>query len=443
MRVAIVGYATDGRASAQYYAERGDQVEIRDGNTDLAVPAEFDSRLGPDHLQGLDAFDLVIRSSGVHPDRLTEANPQCPDLAERITTSVNEFAKHSPSPRLIGVTGTKGKGTTSTLVAELLTAAGKTVHLGGNIGVGMLSLLPQVAPGDWCVLELSSFQLHDFTARIPRAVGLSVTPEHLNWHADLADYHRAKGRLFSHQHAQDLTVYNSRSTVASELAALSPGHKVGFDVPPAGRAATVREGAYVEGTTVFHGDTAVIETAEIALPGRHNLENVCAAVSVLWDVLDGDVGVIAGVLRSWTGLAEHLELVRTIDGVRWYNDTYATAPDAALAAMQAFDEPKVMIIGGIDKQVPQDDFVAEILADDSVRAVVLIDDLAPKLQPLFNGDGRAVLGGGSMEQIVATAADLAQSGDIVLLSPGAAGNGGMFRDKWDRGRQFTGAVGAL
>lgn len=445
LRVAVVGYATDGRATAAYHAARGDRVEIRDANPATEVDPSFDRLLGPDHLSDLDSFDLVVRSSGVHPDKLLAANPAAPGLADKITTSVNEFVRHSPSSHLYGVTGTKGKGTTATLIAELLRAAGRTVHLGGNIGIGMLSLLPLVGPDDHCVLELSSFQLFDFTGRVPTAVALSITPEHLNWHADLADYQGAKARLFAHQAPGDVTVFNARSATAAAAAAHSPGRRFGFDVPPIGEPPAAREAAFVDGERLWHGDTMIMDVAEIALPGRHNLENVCAAVSATWPEIAGDLDAARAVLRRWSGLSEHLELIRETGGVRWYNDTYATAPDAALAAMRSFDRPKVLIIGGIDKQVPQADFVAAIAAEQSVRGVVLIDDLAPQLAELFAGRGydRAVLGGDSMDAIVATAARLAEPGDVVLLSPGAAGNGGMFADKWDRGRRFTAAVAAL
>lgn len=446
MKVAIVGYARDGKASAEYWRELGDSVTVCDENEAITkdLPSDFASQLGPDYLKNLHAFDLIVRTSGMHPRTIIDANPDHPEIAERITTSINEFIRVCRTENIIGVTGTKGKGTTSTLAAKMLEAAGKTVHLGGNIGIAMLGFVHRVKPSDWVVTEMSSFQLYDLKRSVHTGVCLSVTPEHLNWHDDLEDYHSAKANLFRLQQPGDQAIYNALSETAKDIASAGPGEKIAYEVPPLNEQPTHKEGAYVSGGHLYHRDTQIMPIKDIVLPGRFNLENICAALTAVWPAIDNNIEAIKKVLTTFTGLEEHLELIGEVDGVKYYNDTYATAPDAAMAAMSAFAQPKVMILGGIDKQVPLGPMADAIVAS-NVRGVVLIDDLADQLMTVFKEREfeNAVLGGSTMTEIVARARELAQPGDVVLLSPGAAGNGGMFIDKLDRGHQFNHAVEVL
>lgn len=447
MKVAIIGYAKDGKASAKYWEHCGASVEIRDANPeiDAEIPTHYSRRLGDSYLENLDEFDIISRSPSVHPQKIIEANGDNAKIIQKITTDTNEFVRVCPTKNIIGVTGTKGKGTTCTLIQKILESAGKTTHFGGNIGIPMLSLLPNIQKDDWVVIELSSFQLYDFRANIPVAVCLSVTEEHLNWHEDLADYHTAKGNLFKPQTADDIAIYNHKSAVASKLAAQSPAReKLPYDIPPVNQPPETTDGAYVKNETIFYKNQEVISVSDVAVFGRHNLENVCAAIAATWSAIDGDISAINNVLRTWTGLKEHLELIREIDGIKYYNDTYSAATDATFAAMDALPEPKVMILGGIDKGVDLEPMVIKT-TQSNVRGVVLIDDLAPRLAELFDKHDfkNAVLGGDTMTEIVNKAKALAKPGDTVLLSPGAAGNGGLFLDKHDRGHQFNEAVAHL
>jgi UDP-N-acetylmuramoylalanine--D-glutamate ligase len=444
MKVAVLGYGIEGRVSAQYWRAKGHQVTVCDQESDRDIPPEYGSKLGDGYLHDLEGFDLIVRSPGVHPEAILSANPGSPDLAAKITTNLNEFLNSCPTSHLIAVTGTKGKGTTATLAAKLLETAGRRVYLGGNIGVPPLEFLSKLQPEDYVVLELSSFQLFDVKRSVPTAVCLAVVPEHLNWHADVAEYQAAKANLFRLQTPESRAVYNARSETATAIAGNSPGDKIPYEVPPPGTEPEQKSGAHVSGDHVNYGNTEVAVVSEIALPGRHNLENVCAAIAATWPEIQGELNAARKVLREFRGLEEHLELIAEIDGVKYYNDTYATAPDAAIAAMNAFAADKVMILGGIDKKVPLEDFVDAVVKS-NVRGVVLIDDLAAQLADLFAARNykNAVMGGGTMSGIVAKAHAMAQSGDVVLLSPGCAGNGGMFVDKLDRGHQFNAAVKAL
>ena len=182
MNIAIVGYATEGRVSAEYFARRGHSVTICDQSTDVEIPDGLASQLGDGYLHGLDQFDLIVRSAGIHPDVILERNP---GVKPKITTAINEFLANSPTRNIIGITGTKGKGTTSTLTHKILESCGRKAWLGGNIGRSPLEFIDEMQPDDWVVLELSSFQLYDVHHSPHIAACLMVVPEHLDWHSDV------------------------------------------------------------------------------------------------------------------------------------------------------------------------------------------------------------------------------------------------------------------
>src|SRR5688500_762128 len=185
MKVAIIGYETEGRLNYEYWLAKGADITICDQDPDKDIPAGVPAQLGPGYLQNLEGFDVVVRTAGINPSIILAANA---GLEGKITTAINEFLQVCPTKNVIGVTGTKGKGTTSTLITKLLEASGKQVFLGGNIGVSPFSFLPQLTPDSWVVLELSSFQLYDLKHSPHIGVCLLVVPEHLNWHTDMDDY---------------------------------------------------------------------------------------------------------------------------------------------------------------------------------------------------------------------------------------------------------------
>lgn len=389
-------------------------------------------------LTGLDDFDLLVRGPAIHPRQLPTHTP--------ITSLTNIFLEHCPTQNLIGITGTKGKGTTSTLVANMLRAAGHTVFLGGNIGVPLLDDLPTMTPNDWVVLEMSNFQLIDARRSPHIATCLMLVPEHLDWHNDAAEYYAAKANIFSHQTSRDCAIYNSQNETSVTLAATSPGTKVPYSAPP---------GAYVEkGLVIIDGQT-VCQTDEIKLLGEHNWQNVCAAVTTVWHAGMRDIAAMRSVLTTFSGLPYHLELIREFDGIQYYNDSFSTTPETASVAVQAFTQPKVMIMGGSSKK---SDFtkLAQVVANNTVRATVVIGNTShphyatdgPTIEAALRKQGVTDIislvkpGGASMEEIVATARSAAQPGDVVVLSAGCA-SFDMFANYKERGKQFTAAVQAL
>lgn len=439
MKVAIVGFATEGIASARYYYALGHNITICDADNSLDIPKEFDTCLGGDYLSDLSRFDLIVRSAGIHPDTILRDNPTCGDA---ITTAVDEFLRVCPTKNIIGITGTKGKGTTSTLTAKMLEAAGMTVWLGGNIGRSPLEFVDQIQADDWVVLELSSFQLTDIRHSPHIAVCLMVVPEHLNWHEDMADYLAAKSQLFAYQKSDDVAIYYDKNTESRDIAANGAGQKIPYYARP---------GAWVDDNVITIQDQEICTTDELKLLGKHNWQNVCAAVTAVWHALSPAIPseinrlkkAIRGVLTSFSGLEHRLEFVREIDGVRYFDDSFGTTPETAIVAIEAFADAKIAILGGSDKGASYDMLAKNIRAND-VRHVLLIGEQADRIQAaLENVDFRDFSPGGqTMTEIVGTARDIAMPGDVVLLSTACA-SFDMFENYKDRGAQFSQAVRAL
>lgn len=439
MNVALVGYALQNEATLRYFQQQGATITICDQNPELVVPAGVQSQLGLDYLKNLDRFDLIVRTDGIHPHKILEQNPGAKD---KLTTAINLFFENNRTP-VIGVTGTKGKGTTSTLIAKILEAAGKRVVLGGNIGVPALDLLAPAAQADYVVLELSSFQLIDCDYSPHIGICLMVVPEHLNWHQDLDEYVGAKQHLFMHQTADDLAVFNRHNALSHDIAAASAAPKVSYEVPGPGAEPSARTGAFVDGDTLYMNEVPVCRTDEIALLGRHNLENICASIAATWELINHDTAAIKTVVGSFAGLEHRLELVAEVNGVKYYDDSFGTTPETAIVAIQAFSQPKVVILGGSDKGA-EFDALAHVVAAGNVKAAVLIGDTAPKIRQALQTAGFTAIvdGGKTMDQIMTAVQAQAAPGDVVLLSTGCA-SFGLFKDYKDRGNQFKQAVQAL
>ena len=431
MKAAIVGYAVEGQVSANYWHELGYEVTICDQNTSLQVPPIFKTALGDDYLDGLDSYDIIVRSAGIHPRIILDKNPS---VKSKITTSVQEFFRVCPSPNTIGITGTKGKGTTTTLITKMLIAAGKTVHFGGNIGIAPLELLPKINADDWVVLELSSFQLEDFNGPSPHiGVCLMVVPEHLNWHADMAEYISAKQRLFAAQKPTDIAIYYSQNENSQAIVQKSAGVKIPYLASP---------GAIIDNDQVVINNQTICSVEEIKLPGKHNWQNICAAVTAVWQITQ-DVAAIKSVILSFSGLEHRIELVSEINKVKYYDDSFATTPETAIAAIQAFDQPKILILGGSDKGTPLDPIANEVI-NNNIRHIITIGDTGPTIAKQLRERGYNDITEGlkTMTEIVATAQSHAEPGDVVLLSTGCA-SFGLFKDYKDRGNQFQVAVKSL
>jgi UDP-N-acetylmuramoylalanine--D-glutamate ligase len=431
MKIAILGYSLEGRSSYEYFAvQGGHELTIRDKDPDTQVPIGAASVLGEHYLDDLEGFDLLVRTAGLPPSAILDKNP---GVGDKITTHVNEFLKVCPTKNVIGVTGTKGKGTTSTLISLMLEAAGKSVRLGGNIGVPVLDLLPELTENSWVVLELSSFQLIDIKTSPRIGVCLMVVPEHLDWHLELDEYIESKSRLFAHQSPEDIAVYFAENETSERIAGAGSGKKIPYYAAP---------GALVENNAITIDGREICKTGELKLLGKHNWQNVCAAVTAVWQVSQ-EVEALRSILTSFSGIEHRLELARELDGVQYYDDSYGTTPETAMVAIAAFEQPVIAILGGRTKGIPFDE-LAKFVAERDIKRVVAIGETGPEITALLrqNGYDKITHGGETIEAIVGQARQLAEPGDVVLLSTACA-SFDMFKNYKERGESFTKAVQAL
>lgn len=449
MKIAILGFGSQGNAALLYWRQLdpANQITVCDRNEATELPDGVAGKLGDNYLADLDTFDLLVRSPSLHPRDIVAANPDAPDILKKVTTVTNEFFRVSPTKNIIGVTGTKGKGTTCSLILEILKTAGKTAYLGGNFGTPPLELLEQdLQPTDWVILELANFQLIDLAYSPPIAVCVMVAPEHLDWHTDIEEYVTAKSQMFVHQKTEDLAVFNRLNERSRKIASVSPGIKISYEVPEPGDVPLETTGAYVKDGTIYMNDVTVCETAEVSLRGHHNIQNVCAAIAATWEVINGDTEVIKKAVHSLKGLPNRIEPIRVVNEVTYYNDSFAAAPGATVAALDAIPEPKVAIIGGFDRMLPLEELIASIQSHEGdIRKLLLIGAAADRVAKECTENGLTnfeITEAKTMPEIVTQAAAFAQPGDVVILSPGFP-SFDMFANFAERGKEFRRAVEKL
>lgn len=428
MNIAILGYGVEGKSAYNYYRAKfpDAQFTVYDNNQQPKESLPEGSKFvgGVKDFRGI-AADLAIKTPAISPRDV--------EVSGEVTTLTREFLKACPAP-VIGVTGTKGKGTTASLIKLILDAAGKRAWLVGNIGVGAFDVLHQIKPTDIVVYELSSFQLWDSDVSPHVAVVLGIEPEHLDVHKDLDDYIAAKSNIAKHQKPEDFVVYRTGNQYAEQIGLLSAGTKVVY--PDSGA-------AHVENGYFYYGTQELCPAAALKLPGEFNRDNACAAISAAWPwVKDGND--IERGLQAFEGLPHRLKYVRTVNDVDYYDDSIATTPGSAIAALTAFNEPKIIILGGSNKGASYDELAQTIVkTSDSLRRVLLIGSEAARIEETLKSVGFARytnLGPSvTMDAIVKSAAGVAEPGDVVILSPACA-SFDMFKDYADRGNQFIAAV---
>lgn len=429
MKLAIVGYGLQGQSVYEYYHHKH-EITICDQNEKLIVPEDAKSQLGPNYLDNLNRFDLIFRSPSIHPRQIISNNSK--DIVNKITSNTNEFLKLCPTNNTIGITGTKGKGTTTTLISLMLKEIGFRVHTAGNIGLAPLNILKEnIHTDDWVVLELANFQTIDLKLATHYAVCLMVVPEHLNWHLDLQEYLNAKKRLFDNQSDQDIAIYFKNNPNSSYIVSQTKARKIPYYIQP---------GAYVNNDQIIIDKQTICQLKDIKLKGQHNLENICAAITTVWQIAPNPKA-IKKVLEEFGGLENRLELVRVINQISFINDSFGTTPETAIVAIEAYPINSILILGGSSKN---SDFtsLAQTIKKYRVKKVILIGQEAKNIQQALdkvNYHNYLLSTEQSMTKIVNQAYKLAEPGDNVLLSTACA-SFDMFKDYIDRGQQFKEAV---
>ena len=329
--------------------------------------------LGEDYLEHLEGQDIIFRTPGMRPDL-----PQLTAAVKRgsvLTSEMEVFFQVCPCP-IIGVTGSDGKTTTTTIIAELLKAAGETVYLGGNIGKPLLPDVKMMEPSDFAVVELSSFQLMTMSLSPHIAVVTNLAPNHLDVHKSMEEYISAKKNIFLHQNRADQVVLNADNAITAAFAAEAPGSVTVFSRQgqPSGDAVFFRNDAIW--LNDGGGERLILRREEILLPGDHNVENYMAAIAAVKDHVP--VNVIRSFAAKFSGVEHRIELVRTLDGVRYYNDSIASSPTRTMAGLKCFPEKVILIAGGYDKHIPFDDLGPAITT--YVKRLVLTGNTAQKIR---------------------------------------------------------------
>ena len=426
--VAVLGYGVSNRPLVKCLTDAGIAVTVRDKG---ALPEISGATCisGEAYLEHL-TEDVVFRTPGIRPDKISLKD------GAKLTSEMEAFYELCPCP-VFAVTGSDGKTTTTTLISELLKAAGKTVWLGGNIGHPLFADSPEMKPEDAAVLELSSFQLMTMKGRARVAVITNVRPNHLDWHTGLEEYAEAKKHIFAGQTADDLLVLNADDPGSAACAKDAPGRVRWFSMKT-----PQPEGAYFDGETVFFKGEAIMKRAEIRLPGLHNVENMMAAMCAVYDLVGADV--CRKVASEFGGVAHRLEPVRELNGVEYINDSIASSPSRTAAGLKALAGRSMLLIaGGYDKHIPYDDLGPLICKD--VRVLILCGATAEKIRASVLAAPEKhpeIVDASDFADAVAKAHEMAKAGEIVLLSPASA-SFDQFKNFEERGNRFKELVNAL
>ena len=416
-RIAVLGLGVSNRPLVRLLLEFGcdvlgcDRTPREKLDAEVLQLEEMGCKLsvGDSYLDGVEA-DILFRTPGMHPGH--PAIEALRSRGARVTSEMEVFFEVCPCT-LLAVTGSDGKTTTTTLVSEMLKAAGKTVWLGGNIGTPLLPLVRQMKPEDFAVVELSSFQLMDMTRSPSRAIVTNLAPNHLDIHKDMEEYVDSKKNIFRYQNADDLLVLNADNDITVGFR----GNGITRFFSRQGKESHV----VLKDGTIYRGGEAVLEAKDILIPGVHNIENYMAAIAMVEGLVEDEI--IRQVAKTFGGVEHRIELVRIKNGVKFYNDSIASSPSRTIAGLRSFSEKVLLIAGGYDKHIPYDVLGPEICAH--VKQVFLCGATAPQIRAAVEscGDfhGQVVLTDcGNFENAVRTAAAVAQKGDIVLMSPASA-----------------------
>lgn len=445
-RVAVVGVGISNTPVISMFAKAGARVTAYDRNTrDKLGDCAFELEnlgvtlvCGPDYLDCLSG-DIVVKTPGMRFD-----TPQLVKAKENgavITSEMELFFEYCPC-KIIAVTGSDGKTTTTSLIYEMLKASGKTVHLGGNIGTPLLPRIDLIKPDDIVVAELSSFQLHTMTKSAHVAVVTNLSPNHLDVHKSMEEYVEAKTNIFRYQDKNDRLIVNADNEITNTFVSDGALEKFSF------KGETECDGAYFKDGALYYKtngiSTKVLERKDILLRGDHNVENFLAAMVAVKGICTESA--ILRVATRFTGVRHRIEFVREKDGVKFYNDSIGSSPTRTIATLRSFEEPVVLIAGGYDKKLPFDTLGQEVIG--RVKALVLTGDTALKIKDaVINAKGYdavklPVTVIDDFDSAIRAAYAMAKSGDSVLLSPACA-SFDKFKNFEVRGDRFISVVNSL
>ena len=446
-KVAVIGLGVSNIPLIDYLKEKHANVTVFDDRNEEKIDINvikkvkeygFKYFLGEGNLENLKGFDLIFRSPSCMPTK-----PELVAEKQRgaiVTTEIEQLMKMAPC-KIIGITGSDGKTTTTSLTYEVLKKAGHTVHLGGNIGIPLFTRLNEIKPEDIIVLELSSFQLMEMEISPDIAAITNITPNHLNIHKDYQEYIDSKKNIFTKQNESGILVLNADNELTNVCKNEANGKVIMFS-----SSQKLENGYIVEDGIIKKCEDGIrrhiLNTADLKLKGIHNFQNVCTALALTETLVDIDNTV--DTIKAFSGVSHRLELVRTIDGVEWYNDSASTSPTRGISALNSFNNKEIILIaGGADKNLDYTPIGKPIV--DKVCSLILIGQTATKIYDAVKKELELqnkqldIHMCETFQESLELAKRIAKSGQVVLFSP-ASTSFDMFKDMYDRGNQFKFAV---
>lgn len=437
--ISVIGMGISNRPLIRFLVENGASVTAYDKRSREQLGEIYDefSKLGVKIITGENYLDnlsgeIIFKTPGLrfdHPSLI-----KAKENGSIVTSEMEVFFEICPS-KIIAVTGSDGKTTTTTLINKMLEKQGYKTWLGGNIGNPLLCDAENMKPSDWVVVELSSFQLHTMRKSPHIAVMTNISPNHLDMHKDYAEYIDAKKNIMLYQKPCDTLVVNASNSETAKIGKEAKGRCVDF---------SSKEHAYIhlENGTVMRADVPVLKISDIKIPGMHNVENYMAAIGALEGIVNDET--INDVAKTFGGVEHRIELVRTVGGVRYYNSSIDSSPNRTINTLRVFDKKVILIAGGKDKGIPYDEIGPAIC--EKVKTLILIGKTADKIEAALKAADKAeqveTIRCESYEDVVKTAHAKAESGDIVLLSP-ASTSFDMFANFEERGNLFKRLVNEL
>jgi UDP-N-acetylmuramoylalanine--D-glutamate ligase len=415
--------------------DKKDETQLGDIGKDF-INKGVKLSLGEDYLSRLKGFDVIFKTPGMRIDlpELVNAKKE----GAHITSEMEEFVKYCPA-KIYGITGSDGKTTTTTIVSKLLIEEGFKTWVGGNIGSPLFSNIEEITTKDRVVLELSSFQLMTMKEKIDKVIVTNITPNHLDMHKGMDEYVDAKKNIFKYQEKEDLLVLNIDNEITKNFISEAKGYVKTFSSKE-----ELKDGAYLKDGYLYIRDKKIINKDEIVIKGTHNIENYLAAFLVTEDEVS--IESMVTVARNFKGVAHRCELIREVEGVKYYNDSIASSPTRTLAGLKAFDEKVILIAGGYDKHIPFEPLAQE--GHEYIKELILLGATKYKIKEVFDkikedkGIDIPVNIVESLEEAVKKAKDIAKYGDIVTLSPACA-SFDMFTNFEIRGNKFREIVNSI
>ena len=448
-KVAIIGLGVSNIPLLDYMYEKKAKVTVFDDRDEKDIPKEildkidlykFDYSFGKDNLKKLKNFNIIFRSPSCLPTR-TELEEE-EKRGAIVTTEIEMLMKMCPC-KIIGVTGSDGKTTTTSLINSILKKAGYKTYLGGNIGTPLFTKLSEIRPEDIVVLELSSFQLMGMDISPNIAVITNITPNHLNIHKDYEEYIEAKKNIFKYQKEEDKVILNYDNEITNKCGKEANSKVVFFSGKN-----KLDNGFIVDDKKIKECKDGIrehiIDTKDVILRGEHNYENIATAIAATKDLVDIDIALEA--IKEFRPVEHRLELVRQIDGVKWYNDSVSSSPTRTIAGLNSFDEDIILIAGGYDKNLDYTPIARPIVK--KVKGLILLGQTSGKIYDavkkeleIQNKDLNIYMCN-NLEDSVNQAKKIAKKNQIVLFSPASA-SFDMFKNFADRGIKFKNLVNKL